>query len=124
MQAVNSSLLTDRRAQVIAKIDGHIAALKQDVVAAQGDADLLAACLKPFDALAGVHVQRQDSLAHVTQAEGEAVKAFDVAVKRIEKFSRKGAEQTATKDDGTGDGCPTSPPTVKRQRIVTYRQTS
>ena len=85
---------------------------------------------RPFDALRE-YMQRQDSLAHVTQAEGEAVKAFDVAVKRIEEFSRKGAEQTATKDDGTGTVTP-SPPTVKKQRIVvpadlvkaTYLETS
>ena len=116
VQAVNSSLLTDRRAQVIAKIDGHIAALKQDMVTAQGDASLRAACLKPFDALRE-HVQKQDSLAHITQAEAEAVKEFDVAVKRIEDFSRQVAEQTTTKDNGTSTVAP-SPPTVKRQRIV------
>ena len=130
VQAVNSSLLTDRRAQVIAKIDGHIAALKQDMVTAQGDADLRGACLKPFDALRE-HVQRQDSLAHITQVEGEAVKEFDMAVKRIEEFSGKWAEQTPTKDDGTGTVAP-SPSTVKKQRIVipaelvktTYLETS
>ena len=117
MQAVNSSLLTARRAQVIAKIDGYIAALTQDMVTAQGDADLRAVCLKPFDALLA-HVQKQESLAHITQAEGEAVKEFDASVRRIEEFSRKVAEQTTTKDGGTDEVVPL-PPTVKRQRIVT-----
>ena len=116
VQAVNSSLLTERRVQVIAKIDDHIAALKKDVVTAQGDASLRTACLKPFEALRE-QVQRQESLAHITQAEGEAVKDFDVAVERIEDFSRSVAEQTTTKNDGTGEVVP--PPTVKRQRIVT-----
>ena len=117
VQAVNSSLLTDPRAQVIAKIDGHIAFLKQDIVTTQGDAGLRAACLKPFEALRE-HVQRQNSLAHITQAEGEAMKDFDVAVKRIEDFSCQVAEQTRTKDDGTST-VPPWPPTVKRQRIIT-----
>ena len=117
MQAVNSSLLTDRRAEVIAKIDGHIAALKQDMVTVQGDADLRAACVKPFDTLRE-DVQRQNSLAHITQAEGGAARECDAAVGRIEDFCREVAKQTTTKDDEAGTVFP-SPPTVKRQRIVT-----
>ena len=38
-------------------------------------------------------MQKEASLAHITQAEGEAVKEFDVAVGRIEDLLRKLAEQ-------------------------------
>ena len=38
VSAVNSSLLSDRRAEGIAKIDAHIAALNKDLAAAQGEA--------------------------------------------------------------------------------------
>ena len=51
VNAVNSSLLTGRRTQAIAKIDAHIATLNKDMAAAQGEASLRAACLKPLEAL-------------------------------------------------------------------------
>jgi hypothetical protein len=79
VNAVNSSLLTGRRAQALAKIDEHIATLNQDIATVQGDAALRTACLKPLEELKE-QVQKQESLAHITQAEGEAVKAFDAAI--------------------------------------------
>ena len=129
VNAVNSSLLTGRRTQAIAKIDGHIATLTKDMAAAQGDAGLRAACLKPLEALQE-QVEKEESLAHITQAEAEAVKEFDAAVGRIEEFVRKLAEQKKPKDDGSGKSTP--PPVVKKQRIVkpadivktTYLETS
>ena len=72
------------------------------MAAAQGEASLRAACLKPLEALRE-QVQKEESLAHITQAEGEAVKEFDVAVGRIEEFLRKLAEQKKPKDDGSGE---------------------
>ena len=98
---MNSSLLTGRRTQAIAKIDAHIATLNKDIAAAQGEAGLRAACLKPLEALRE-QVQKEESLAHITQAEAEAVKEFDAAVGRIEDFLRKLAEQKKPKDDGSG----------------------
>ena len=130
VNAVNSSLLTGRRTQAIAKIDAHIATLNKDMAAAQGEASLRAACLKPLEALRE-QVQKEESLAHITQAEAEAVKEFDAAVARIEEFLRKLAEQKKPKDDGSGK-VTTPPPVVKKQRIVkpaeivktTYLETS
>jgi hypothetical protein len=116
INAVNSSLLTGRRTQAIAKIDAHIAALNKDVAVAQVDASLRAACLKPLEALRE-QIQKEESLAHITQTEGEAVKVFDVAVGHIEDFLRKLAEQKKPKDDGSGKVQP-PPPVVKKQRIV------
>ena len=130
VNAVNSSLLTGRRTQAIAKIDAHIATLNKDLAAAHGEASLRAACLKPLEALRE-QVQKEESLAHITQAEVEAVKEFDAAVGRIEEFLRKLAEQKNPKDDGAGK-VTTPPPVVKKQRIVkpadivktTYLETS
>ena len=130
VNAVNSSLLTGRRTQAIAKIDAHIATLNKDMATAQGEASLRAACLKPLEALRE-QVQKEESLAHITQAEAEAVKEFDAAVGRIEEFLRKLAEQKKPKDDGSGK-VPPPPPVVKKQRIVkpadivktTYLETS
>jgi hypothetical protein len=86
--ALNSSLLTGRRTQAVAKIDAHIATLNKDIAAAQGEAGLRAACIKPLEALKE-QVQKEESLAHITQAESEAVKQFDAAVGRIEDYLRK-----------------------------------
>jgi hypothetical protein len=115
VDAVNSSLLTGRRTQAVAKIDNLIGTLNKDIAAAQGEAGLRAACIKPLETLKE-QVQKQDSLAHITQAEAEAVKEFDAAVARIEDFLRKLAEKKPPKDGGAGKG-PTPPP-VKKQHVV------
>ncbi|MCX7392544.1 MAG: BREX system P-loop protein BrxC [Planctomycetales bacterium] len=95
VNAVNSSLLTGRRAQAIAKIDAVIATLDKDVAAAQGDVGLRSACLKPLEALKE-QVQKEESLAHITQAESEAVKEFDNAIARIEQAVKAAQEKNRT----------------------------
>jgi hypothetical protein len=125
--AVNASLLMERRCQAIEKIDGYIKTLDSDLTAANGDAALRAACLNPIEALRS-QVEKQESLAHITQAESETVKEFDLAQARIEEFLRKTVVPVAPK------GPPGDPPgpKVKRQRIVkpadlvgaTYLETS
>jgi hypothetical protein len=119
VNAVNSSLLTGRRAQAIAKIDGVIATLTKDVAAAKGEASLRSDCLKPLEALRE-QVQTEESLAHITQAESEAVKEFDVAVGRIEESVQRAAGrgqssgqsgQSVVAEDGPK-------PTLKSRRVV------
>ena len=110
---VNSSLLTGRREEAIAKIDAHIATLSNDLASAQGEASLRAACLEPLKALRE-RAQKQDSLAHITQAENEAVKEFDAAVGRIESAL---SEQAKPKGNGSETLTP-PPPAVKKQRII------
>ena len=130
VNAVNSSLLTGRRTEATAKIEAHIATLTKDVAQAQGEASLRAACLKPLEVLKE-QVLKEESLAHITQAETESVKEFDVAVGRVEDYLRKQAEQKKPKDDGSGKVQPPLP-VVKKQRIVkpaeivktTYLETS
>ena len=89
---VNSTVLSERRARAIAKIDSHIAAINKDVAAAQGEASLRSACLKPLEAMKE-QVQKEESLAHITQAEDEAVKEFDIAVERIEQTIQKATQK-------------------------------
>jgi hypothetical protein len=86
---VTTRMLTGRRTQALTKIDAHIATLNKDTAAAQGDAGRRAACLKPLEALKD-RLQKKQSLAHITQCEGEAVKEFDLAVERIEQNRQKG----------------------------------
>ena len=114
--SVNTALLSGRRQQAVEKIDNLIATLKKDIETAQGDGGLLSACIKPLESLKE-QVQKQESLAHITQAEGEAIKEFDVAVGRIEDFLRKLVELKKPKDDHSGTP-PPPPPVVKKQRVV------
>lgn len=113
VDGVNAALLAARRTEALANIDAHIATLNQDLRQAQGDASLRAACLQPLETLKA-QVRQEGSLAHITQAEGEAVKAFDAAIERIEAFLRQRAEQPPAKD-GVGEA---PPPVIKKQRIV------
>lgn len=110
---VNSSLLTDRRQQAISKIDTHIATLNKDIADAQADASLKTSCIKPLEDLRE-QVLKQPSLAHITQAESEAVKELDSAIHRLEEFVQKRNEdgQTDTVDSHKFK------PVVKTQRVI------
>ena len=107
VSAVNSALVAAARQQAIAKIDGHLATVTKDVEAAKGDAGLHAACMKPLEAFKSA-VQIEDSLAHITQAETEALKEFDRATSRIEEFVRKATEQAKVKAQGPNSPYPFS----------------
>jgi hypothetical protein len=111
VDAVNSALLTGRRKQAIEKIDSHYATLTKEIATVQGDADLRVACLKPLELLKQ-QVEREESLAHIAQAEAEAIREFDAAIARIEEFVKKAAAKPPTK--GTG----TLPPVFKKPYIV------
>lgn len=129
VDGVNSALLSGRRDQAIARIDSHLAALEKDIAAAQGDASLRAACLNPLETLKE-QIRKEASLAHITQDESEAVAIFDAAIERIEDFLRKSAERKEAVEGGGPAN--TTPPIVKKQRIVkpanlvktTYLETS
>jgi hypothetical protein len=114
VSALNSALLTDRRKQAVQKIDGHYATLTKDMAAVNGDAGLRVACLKPLETLRQ-QVEGQESIAHITQAEAEAVREFDAGIARIEEYVRKQAEKPVAK----GNGPATVPtPVVKKQRVI------
>jgi hypothetical protein len=115
VEAINSSLLAERRAQATTKIDGYIRTLNTDLATANADVSWRTACLKPLESLRS-QVEKQESLAHITQAESEAVKEFDLAQGRIEEFLRKAPVLAVPQ--GPSGGSPVAPPKVKKQRIV------
>jgi hypothetical protein len=115
VNGVNTALMTERRTQALARIDGHLATLNQDIAKAQGDGPLRNACLKPLEALRR-QVDQEESVAHITQAEAEAVREYDAAIARIEEFVRKAATKPAEKGTGKDGGNP--PPVVKKQRVI------
>jgi len=111
VEAVNTALVNTRRGEAITKIDAHIAAVTGDVQTAGGDPALKTTCLQPLERLRQ-QVGKLESLAHITQAETEAVREFDAAVKRIEAFVKKAAEQEGKRGGGG------KPPVVRTQRII------
>src|SRR5262249_23655761 len=96
----NTALVTARRQQAIGKVDGHIATLTKDIAAVKGDAGLRTACLGPLDALKA-RVEAEESLAHITQAESEALKEYDAANAKIEAFVRRASGPGTGADSGT-----------------------
>ena len=117
VNAVNASLLAERRAEATERIDGLLATLGDDLSAANGDAALRMACLGPLEAIRE-QVLREESLAHITQAEAEAVRALDRAGDRIQEFLKKWVEQGTSNESGADQAHPVAP-VVKRQRVIT-----
>jgi hypothetical protein len=107
----NTALVTARRMEAIERIDSLLVKLTAEVDAATGDAGLRAGCLKPLEMLKG-RVQIEESLAHITQAESEALKEYDAASVRIEEFVKK-----LTEDLPKGADAPPKP-THKKRRVV------
>jgi cell division septum initiation protein DivIVA len=112
VSAVNSALLAERRKQASERIDAHYGTLTKDMAAVKGDPTLRTACLKPLETLKQ-RVEVEESIAHITQAEVEAVKEFDNGIGRIEEFARKLAEKP-----GKEVGLATKPAVVKTQRVL------
>lgn len=109
----NTALVAAGRQQAAAKIDGYCADLTRDIQAAGGDAGLRSACLGPLEALKA-RVQAEESLAHITQAEAEALKESDVATARIEAFARRASER----DEDPASGKADLTVAVKKKRVV------
>jgi uncharacterized phage infection (PIP) family protein YhgE len=110
--AVNTALVNARRMDATQRIDHLLVKLTTEVDAATGDAGLRTGCLKPLETLKG-RVQIEDSLAHITQAESEALKEYDAASARIEEFAKRLTE--GLPKEGT-DSQPR--PALKKKRVV------
>ena len=116
VETVNNQMLSERRAKAASKIDGHVATLKSDIDTALGDVSLRTQCTNPLEKLR-TRVEAQDSLAHIAQAEEEAVRLYDAAVAKIEDYvAKKAAEAAKTKPTTTTPTPPT--PVVKKQRVI------
>jgi hypothetical protein len=83
VSGVHDALVAEARQKAVSRIDGLVGILTQDAAKVGGDGILRTVCVQPLDNLKA-QVQQEESVAHVVQAESEAVKAFDAAIKRIE----------------------------------------
>jgi hypothetical protein len=83
VSGVNDGLVSTRRAEALKAIAAQIAEIGKELEGVKADDDLKTACLQPLQDLRK-QVEREQSLAHIAQAQTEAVNALDTAINRIE----------------------------------------
>ena len=105
---VNEELLSERRARAIATITEQTASVSAEVSTAGGDESLKTTCLTPLEDLEK-QVSTHESLAHIGQAEAEAVRLKDEVLDQIERYLERKAEEGKAKQDK---------PVVKPRRVV------
>ena len=92
---VNEGLLSARRAQALATLAEQAASVSAEVSKAGGDESLNTSCLTPLENLTK-QIWTYESLAHIGQAESEAVRLRDEALTRIEHYLVRKAEEGKT----------------------------
>ena len=105
---VNERLLSARKTQAVAKIAQQIAAVSAEVSKAGSDESLEKKCLTPLENLAK-QVSTHKSLAHIGQAESEAVHLKDQALDEVEQYLAQKAEDSKAEQDK---------PAVRPRRVV------
>jgi len=113
------SLLAGRRSQAISKIDSYISTLNKDLAIAQGEASLRSACLKLLESLRA-QIEKEESLAHITQSESEAAKEFDSAIARLESAIITGTQGGRAKIPADHSIITENPikPVLKSRRVI------
>ena len=105
---VNDAMICERRTQALHPIAVQKSAVLREIEKTGGDDRLKSVCVAPLDELAK-RVAAQESLAHISQAEDEAVQLREDALIEIEKWIAKKAE---------GEETTTDTPVLKRRRVV------
>ena len=93
---VNKELIEGCKEKVTAKISALTEEVRKELEAVSADGNLRTQCLRPLERLLD-QAMTQESIAHLNQAEQEAVRALDRAMEKIEAFIRTPPvkEQTA-----------------------------
>ena len=121
IQKVNDKLVNEQRTKSLELIETQIEAIKQELKAFGDDSTLSSACLKPLESLKS-QVRGQTSLAHITQAETDAVNLKDAAITKIGQFITQQAAKNATHvaEDGPnkGGGGGTVTPKFKQPKVI------
>ena len=105
---VNEGLLSRQRAQALAAIAEQTTSVSAEVSTAGGNESFKTTCLRPLENLAR-KVATHDSLAHIGQAESEAVRLKDEALTRVEQYLARKAEEGKEEQDK---------PVVRPRRVV------
>jgi hypothetical protein len=95
---VNGRLIEQARKRVTTKISDLVEEIKKELDAVSADGHFRGQCLGPLERLLE-QAMTQESIAHLGQAEQEAVKALDAAMGKIEAFvSRPPVKEGAAKE--------------------------
>ena len=105
---VNEGLISARQAKALATIAKQTAVVSEEVSAAGGGESLKTTCLTPLEKLAK-QISTHDSLAHIGQAESEAVHLKDEALAQVEHYLMQEAEEGRVGQDK---------PVVKLRKII------
>jgi nucleoid DNA-binding protein len=92
VDAVNTGIVTTRRREAVARIGELHSQVAEEVETAGDDAGLRQACLAPLESLRS-SVERQESVAHISQAVQEAAHAVDAALAKIDEFLQNKQEE-------------------------------
>jgi hypothetical protein len=115
VEAVNTSLVSERRGEALAKIDNFLTIIGQELNVIAAESALRAACTGALQKIRSI-VGAEESLAHITQAKQDAQQAYDAAVTRIEEAS-KSSKQVIGKN-GPGKQPTATVTAVKTRRII------
>ena len=105
VKAVNDQLLTAQREQSLQKIDSHLQSVEQELQAVGAENTLQRECKDPLASLRS-KVAEQTSLAHITQAEAQALLCKDNAIAKIAEFAKKQADKANDFAKPAADGSP------------------
>jgi hypothetical protein len=111
VEDVNAALLSQHRTTTCQKIDDVMATLTRDIEVAKGDDALRSVCLGPLVKLCA-QVKGEASIAHIVQAEQQALTLLDTAQGHIQAFVRKVTEQPASAHTSPAPASPQ--PVVKK----------
>ena len=92
---VNGRLIEQARQRVTTKISGLMEEIEKELDGVSADGNLRPQCLGPLEKLME-QAARQESVAHLNQAEHEAVRALDRAIEKIEAFATKPSVKEGT----------------------------
>lgn len=119
IQKVNDKLVTEQRTNSLEVVEAQIESIRQELKAAGDDPTLSSSCMKPLESLKS-QVTGQTSLAHITQAETDAVNLKDTAITKIGQFITRQAakmpDQVAEDGPNKGDNKPT--PKFKQPKVI------
>lgn len=96
VNTINSKLVQTRRQSAIRIIKDRMETITSDVASAHGTDAFLNQSLNPLERLLK-QIESEDSIAHITQLESEAVRAFERVLEGIDKYVQVCEEKKAQK---------------------------
>ncbi|WP_130470524.1 BREX system P-loop protein BrxC [Candidatus Magnetaquicoccus inordinatus] len=116
VEMVNTRLVGEKRSHALERIEQLVAQLKSELQQNQANADLSNACLLPLQGIKN-QVEKEVSIAHISQLQTEAQAAVDEAFDRIVKALKGPAPHPSPKPAGGGITTPPPKP-IRARRVV------